>query len=119
MTRHVILFQDWKAAKVKDGSSLQTIRPPRKRPIHPGDELSLRRWTGKPYRSKQEVLREAVCSEVMGIEISKLFVTYSVPGPGLDALAHADGFRDWPEMREWFRKTHGLPFVGVLIRWAG
>ena len=112
---HVILFQPQFADKVRDGSKLQTIRPPRKREIHPGDELSLRRWTGAPYRSKQEVLREAVCVEVEPI----LLRDWSYGSDKhLDALARADGFADWPEMRDWFRATHGLPFRGVLIRWG-
>lgn len=36
----------------------------------------------------------------------------------LDEFAQADGFKDWPEMRDWFRATHdGLPFEGILIKW--
>ena len=33
------------------------------------------------------------------------------------AIAKADGFGSWEEMLDWFEKTHGLPFEGLLIRW--
>jgi hypothetical protein len=41
----------------------------------------------------------------------------------LDAFAQRDGFGDWAEMREFWRKEHGDlkrlgPFVGVLIQWS-
>lgn len=32
-------------------------------------------------------------------------------------VARADGFGSLDEMVPWFRKTHGLPFAGVLTRW--
>lgn len=35
----------------------------------------------------------------------------------LDTFARLDGFADWHEMRDWFSKTHGLPFNGVMIEW--
>ncbi len=35
----------------------------------------------------------------------------------LDAFARADGFGHWPEMLNWFRSTHGLPFHGDLVMW--
>jgi protein gp37 len=35
----------------------------------------------------------------------------------LNALAVADGFSCWEEMRDWFLATHGLPFTGQLIHW--
>jgi hypothetical protein len=34
-----------------------------------------------------------------------------------DAFARADGFTDWLGIVDWFEKTHGLPFEGLLIRW--
>lgn len=41
---------------------------------------------------------------------------------GLDEFAQADGFSDWKEMQEFWRKEHGdtltrRPFPGVLIQW--
>ncbi len=35
----------------------------------------------------------------------------------LDAFAQNDGFEDFDCMKQWFNKTHGLPFTGDFIRW--
>ena len=113
----VILFQDRFADKVRDGSKRQTIRKTAR--CKPGDILSLRRWKGKPYRSKQEILREAVCSAVTPVEINSfgadIIGDVFIHCP--DTLARSDGFIGWPEMRDWFQETHGLPFNGFVIEW--
>jgi hypothetical protein len=49
------MFQDRFADKVRDGRKLHTIRKTARCKV--GDTLSLRRWSGTPYRSKQELLR--------------------------------------------------------------
>ena len=36
---------------------------------------------------------------------------------GREVLALKDGFRSFLEMRQWFAKTHALPFTGDLIKW--
>jgi hypothetical protein len=36
----------------------------------------------------------------------------------LDHFAQDDGFRNWPFMKTWFEKQHGLPFSGDLIKWV-
>jgi len=36
----------------------------------------------------------------------------------LDEFARLDGFGDWESMRDWFRKTHALPFNGDLVKWV-
>ncbi|MEE8205372.1 MAG: hypothetical protein V3T82_00395, partial [Nitrospinaceae bacterium] len=41
---------------------------------------------------------------------------FSMPS-NLDFFAECDGFKSWPEMRDFFQETHGLPFTGILIRW--
>lgn len=33
-------------------------------------------------------------------------------------LAVRDGFGDYRELLDWFRKVHGLPFYGQLIGWT-
>jgi hypothetical protein len=120
----VIMFQERFAGKVRDGDKLQTIRKTAR--CKPGDTLSLRRWTGKPYRSKQEVLREASCRAVtpvrIGLEVIRVggddrSVKYLPPSEA-HAFAIRDGFRNWAEMRDWFDSVHGLPFVGWLIEWS-
>ena len=110
----VILFQDRFAELVRTGQKKQTIR--KKARCKPGDELSLRKWTGKPYRSKQETLLNTKCKEVGAIRIE------DGPAPAgvlmiVEGWAHADGFSSFIEMQEWFRKTHGLPFEGEVITW--
>lgn len=104
------MFQPKFHAKVASGEKRQTIRPPRKRPIKAGDRLSLRAWTGAAYRSPQRELRAAVCEAVECVTIGKNFAD--------DDEARRDGFKDSAEMREWFRKVHGLPFTGDRISWA-
>ena len=37
----------------------------------------------------------------------------------MGTIARADGFDKWGELADWFEKTHGLPFQGLLIRWEG
>jgi len=113
----VILFQDQFAEKVREGSKRQTIRQTARCKV--GDWVSLRRWTGKPYRSKQEVLRTDVCTAVMPVRVD--YGVASVGGVVVDGqdLAALDGFKDCEEMRDWFGATHGLPFLGWLIEWSG
>lgn len=114
----VIMFQSRFASKVKDGSKPHTIRLPRKRPIKVGEKLSLREWIGKPYRSKQRVLREAICRSVAEFHISETGASHMIGAPfNFEELARNDGFRSYNEMIEWFKSTHGLPFDGVLIGW--
>ena len=119
----VIMFQDKFAPKVRDGSKCQTIRKAAR--CKAGDTLSLRRWTGKPYRSKQEILREVVCESAEPVLILRLLgearaaVGLNVIRRGdMDAFARADGFADFGEMVKWFENTHGLPFNGWLIKWS-
>ena len=106
--------------QVRDGRKPNTIRAPRKRPIHVGDRLSLRRWTGRPYNSKQEVLREAVCTRLHLVTIwpdrvEKGAEVIDTP-EGLHDFARSDGFKDWPDMRTHFGKR--LPFTGTMIGWT-
>lgn len=116
----VLMFKPRFAEAVRAYTKLQTIRPPRKRPIRVGDHLSLRQWAGKAYRSPQLALAFGRCTEVsrivvdpFGIHWQKLNVSRAEPAD----FAIADGFDSWAAMREWFDATHGLPFFGVLIRW--
>jgi hypothetical protein len=121
----VILFQPWGAELVWAGTKRQTIRASAR--CKPGDILSLRRWTGKPYRSKQEVIGVEMCARVTPIRIDPDRVTlYDDPlsddprtlgiGEARD-IALADGFTGLDEMLAWFERTHGLPFKGFVIEW--
>ncbi len=122
------MFKPQFAALVSAGHKLTTIRPVRKRPIKVGDILSLRKWSGMPYRSKQVWLRTSHCLRVQQIEFAggAFFpwdFTVTVDGHELNViqkitLAAADGFAGPNSMARWFKETHGLPFKGTLILWG-
>lgn len=123
----VVMFKPQFEAPTVAGTKRHTIRPPRKRQIPEGATLSLRVWTGLPYRSPQrEFLRvpfnrsEEIQIHATGVSILRSNQTESDSFgdlESLDAFARADGFADWLEMVCWFHHTHGLPFMGCLIHW--
>lgn len=95
--------------------------------------MSLRMWTGKPYHSKQRVLLQTTLDRIEVIRIDENGII-KPPGEGsilavmgeklcvlegvnADRYAQADGFKDWNEMRDWFKDEHGLPFEGVALYW--
>jgi hypothetical protein len=117
---------------VETDAKRQTVRPlPKGQWPMAGDLISLRAWTGKPYRSKQRVLREGTITKVEGCNVHADGVelgagTMRVFWMGekgkramcLYSFARHDGFADWPEMKAWFLATHKtLPFEGVVIQW--
>lgn len=110
----VRMFKPQFAPKVETGAKLQTVRPTPKRMPYRGDIISLRTWTGAPYRSKQRILRTAMITEVAHVVITTFGV--SITGDR-DAFARADGFTDFTSMRQWFAEQHGLPFSGIVIYW--
>ena len=90
-----------------------------------GDVISLREWTGKPYRSKQRVLRSSVITKVAEIQIlHDVFFLLStelcidVFASDVDTFARDDGFNDWDDLLDWFTKNHQLPFYGIIIKWS-
>jgi hypothetical protein len=106
----------------------QTIRAVgRRRHARPGEMLQL--YTGMRTRACKKI-GEAECVSVepihIFVEMGKIVLlgrreTIEKPG-GLDRFAQSDGFKDWIEMRQFWRDEHGDlvrlgPFVGVLIRW--
>lgn len=117
------MFKPRFAPLVKSGQKRQTVRPWPKRVPQRGDIIDCREWAGKPYRSKQRRLREADIFNVRVIRIRNL-KSYVLDGIKVDlprdlnAFAKADGFADWLEMVNWFKREHGLPFRGILILWT-
>lgn len=117
----VITFQQRFASLVKEGRKPHTIRPRRVNAIKPGDKLSLRQWSGRPYRSKQKKLMETTCTHVAEFQLES-YALMKINGQRLhldeqESLAKVDGFKDLCEMINWFEKTHELPFNGVIIYW--
>ncbi len=119
MANFVRLFQPRFAELVASGRKLQTVRPvPRRRP-RPGDTLSLRAWSGKPYRSPQRILAtaevESVCD--LTLDADELTIDGHPINLARDTFARVDGFADFADMVAWFRAQHGLPFRGIVITW--
>jgi len=124
----VLMFKPRFAPLVQSGAKRQTIRPLRKRPVKVGDVLSLREWTGLPYRSPQRILRaEETCKEVHAVmmstnpkDLSQFLLSIDlmeIHNPYREFFARDDGFPCWAAMCDWFAQTHGFPFNGVLIKW--
>ena len=114
-------FQKQFAALVESGAKRQTIRHPRKIPFKVDDPLQL--YTGMRTKNCRK-LGEAKCTAVKKIlltctSIERLvIIDGDVLGiGGKHTFARADGFANIIEMFDWFEKTHGLPFDGVLIKW--
>ena len=120
-----INFQKQFADAVESGEKRQTIRRFRKDATNPlvGDTLFL--FTGQRTEHCR-LLREVRCTSTSIFEIH----THDDGGVSLmldlqrltiaegDQLAKADGFAGVPELLKWFEDTHGLPFVGLLIKWG-
>jgi hypothetical protein len=97
----------------------QTIRAKRKdgRNPHVGDTLYL--FVAQRTKGCRR-LGETICKEVHQITID--WHGINIDGGWLlnadkQDLAVADGFNDFYEMKEFFRKEHGLPFEGLLYKW--
>jgi len=123
--RFVRMFQPQFSPKVEDGSKCQTVRPKPKIMPKPGDTISCREWTGKPYRSKQRVLRESTITQIQTIWFNGVTILLDDPKAekGLlsreveEGFARADGFENLKAMSDWFATNHGLPFEGIVIKW--
>ena len=112
-------FQKQFAPKVESGEKRQTIRALRKDGRDPktGDTLYL--YTGMRTKSCRK-LREEKANKVQDITITdamtfldgKLLDRSEIKGIAID-----DGFSCLKDFRSFFARTHGLPFVGKLIKW--
>lgn len=132
----VLTFDPQFHSAVWSGRKSSTIRVLERR-VQPGEQLSLRKWDGRPYGKgvKQVELRSAVCKFVTPILIrldseGALVVVY-YPGNSererkldagtLFALALQEGFDDEGQMRSYFIGSGAIglwkTFVGDLIEW--
>lgn len=121
MANFVRLFKPQFAAAVAAGTKRQTVRPMPHRMPEAGDGISLRTWTGLPYRSRQRILGETTIERVREVKMHatgqiELAGRY-LPTPEMEAFARADGFADLEALLAWFHAEHGLPFTGILIEW--
>ena len=108
-------FQARFAPDVAAGRKLQTIRAEGRRAhAKAGDRVQL--YTGMRTKACRK-LAEGICEVSTYCQISEQGVTNgNYPPTALEEFARADGFDSWADMLGWFEKTHGLPFIGRLIR---
>jgi hypothetical protein len=106
---------------IETGAKQQTIRSPRKRHTQPGEAMQL--YTGMRTKAcRKLVTPDPLCISVepllmhdtLGIKLDDHWLTKEA----LTQLALADGFAAWDECLRFFSAVHGLPFEGVLIKWA-
>lgn len=130
---NVILFQNQFEEAIRLGSKWQTCRLHRrdgKARARVGEHVSLRVWTGAPYRSKQREIAKALVTVVEAVAIFENGVSFGDGTPRawwvgvgsrneryLDYFAKRDGFTDFKALVAWFEKSHGLPFEGSCIEW--
>lgn len=116
-------FKTQFAGAVDSGEKRQTIRARRK--IRPQSGQIAYLYTGARTKACRK-LGEGTIWAVHNIMIGHkgCLINYNEDGEypinesyELDMFACEDGFTDWPAMRDWFQKTHGLPFTGDLIKW--
>ena len=115
-----LMFRPQFSEMIQSGRKYHTIRPVRKIPLRIGQHLSLRVWTGLPYRSKQRAFHISSVKKVEEITITGSAIVIgnkSLVGEQQDIFAWHDGFTDARALRQWFTDTHGLPFFGILIYW--
>ena len=115
----VLMFQHQFIDAIMAGTKRSTIRVRARCRL--GDQLSLRTWEGKPYRSKHRVLADVTCVNTSPIQISAdgvILGCFNLSAETAHNLAVADGFASFQEMAEWFAKTHKTDiFTGELIEW--
>ncbi len=108
---------------VEAGTKRQTIRAKRKdgKDPHVGDILY--HYTGLRTRKCRKIRPDDICTSVEEITIDRLGANVSgmwLTPKECEALAIADGFVDFRQMKEFFHKTHGdldHGFSGLLIKW--
>jgi len=101
-------------------AKLQTIRARRKDGRNPKAGQTLYHYTALRTKYSRK-LGESECKSSETIAIETMVDVWV----GIDSLAFheieelgiKDGFESGYEFLEFFRKTHGLPFYGFLIKW--
>jgi len=119
-------FQARFVADIVSGKKRQTIRKRRRdgRDPKPGGRLQI--YTAMRTKACRKLISpDPVCAATAAVSIR-----YAAPGVAIVAvdsivlgvgdlryIAHKDGFKSGQDMIDWFDKTHGLPFDGLLIWW--
>ncbi len=121
-----INFQKQFAAAVESGQKRQTIRARRMDGRNPKPCDTLYLYTGMRTKGCRK-LAEVECISVDLFQLEGEMDDYGIWREtearignyplDVEEIAVADGFESARHMLEWFEKTHGLPFEGLLIRW--
>lgn len=124
--KHILMFGNEFAKSILSGEKFQKTGPVSMRKIRAGDTLSLRQWEGKPYRSKQIVLRDCTavsCDPVMvnydGLYYRPLGGDMVIKFPDADALEYAnvEGFANVEDMVKSLSRQFTIPLECEAIRW--
>jgi len=104
---------------VASGEKRQTIRPPRKDGRNPQPGQTLYLYTGMRTKGCKKLTKaECISSEPILIDSFQIIVgVKSLSWSEQAELARLDGFENEVTFIEFFRKQHGLPFHGFLIKW--
>lgn len=115
---HVYTFQPRFHDAIKSGAKTQTVRGRRARAVMPGDVLSIRTWTGKAYRSKQErLIPDTVCLSVRPVVIVPKPVVFHAPGlPEVLVSVWLDGELLGASARHLFVRADGFADVEDFAR---
>lgn len=106
--------------KVVSGEKRQTIRAGKRFKV--GDTLY--HYTGMRTKKCRKIRPETVCTSVEEIIMQQGVGEFRVTvngeilwSPAVHKLAIADGFEGKWDFYEFFNRTHGLPFIGQVVKW--
>lgn len=121
----ILMFKRRFVPMIEIGVKISTIRGYGNK-VQVGDTVSMRYWSGAPYRSKTvEFWMDTVASIepcLIGHSTSDVFICVGqnhrhISYDSRHAIARGEGFKDWWEMSQFFIAMHDLPFCGKIIRW--
>ena len=129
--KHVLaLTYEPKIHDVRSGKCNQTIRPFAERKRSKGDLVMFHGWSGRPYRSKwnwrtpywkiTEVIPITIHQDTVILEPWIIDVEREMELEDMQELAVRDGFKNYKEMYQQFRKMYGKrldDMVFQIIRW--
>lgn len=103
-------------AGVKD-CTIRARRKDGKARAREGEMISLRVWSGAPYRSKQREFAQRTVKFIFPVRVNWSGIRRADTHVSLDRskMAKALGFQNWIEARKWYEAAHGLPFDGELL----
>lgn len=113
----VTMFRPEFEGKILLGQKRQTVRRTPKRPIRRGQILDMRKWTGKPYASKQVKIFCTRVQDVRELQICSAEKWVTVCGLEVcpEEFAKADGFDDLQSFFDAFESEE--VFKGTMISW--